>query len=46
MAVDDELEEVAADVWALIRGELEAQHRLGAHPRPVPECASCRSRIA
>lgn len=40
----DQLDEVAANVWALIRGELDAQHRLGGHPTPVPECAHCRWR--
>jgi hypothetical protein len=40
---EDQLEEVAANVRVLIREEMEVQHRLGAHPAPVPDCPVCRA---
>ncbi len=40
---EDQLEEVAANVRVLIREEMEVQHRLGAHPVPVPDCPVCRA---
>lgn len=42
---DDELDEVAATVGVLIREEMEVQHRLGGHPVPVGDCASCAHRL-
>ena len=41
----DELDEVAATVGVLIREEMEVQHRLGGHPVPVVDCASCGHRL-
>ena len=41
----DELDEVAAIVGVLIREEMEVQHRLGGHPVPVADCASCAPRL-
>ncbi len=43
---DDDLEEVAANVSALIQEELDVQHRLGDHPAPVEDCPLCRYRVA
>ena len=40
----DLLDEVAANVSILIAEEMEVQHRLGAHPVPVQDCAICLSR--
>ena len=41
--MDDELEDVAANVQVLIVEEMEVQHRLGGHPIPVRECPLCRA---
>ena len=43
---DDDLEEVAANVKALIQEELDVQHRLGGHPSPAEDCPLCRYRMA
>jgi hypothetical protein len=40
----DLLDEVAATVAILIAEEMQVQHRLGAHPVPVPDCWICISR--
>ena len=40
---EQELREVEATVTLLISEELVAQHELGAHAVPVPECATCRA---
>jgi hypothetical protein len=40
---DDDLREVEANVSVLIAEELVAQHELGGHPAPVPECPICRA---
>jgi hypothetical protein len=40
---EQELREVEATVAVLITEELGAQHELGAHAVPVPECATCRA---
>jgi hypothetical protein len=40
---EDQLREVEANVAVLITEELVAQHELGAHAVPVPECAICRA---
>ena len=41
--MDDELDEIAANVTVLIAEEMEVQHRLGTHPAPAVDCALCRS---
>lgn len=40
---EQELREVEATVTVLISEELVAQHELGAHAVPVPECPRCRA---
>lgn len=40
---DDLLREVEANVAVLVTEELLAQHELGAHPDPVPDCPICRA---
>ena len=39
----DELEEVAENVRILIREELETQHRMEGHSKPIEECPVCRA---
>lgn len=41
--VDHDLEEVEENVRILLREELDTQHWLDGHPRPVPDCPVCRS---
>ena len=41
--IEDQIEEVAANVSVLIREEMEVQHRLAGHPAPVPDCPVCRA---
>lgn len=40
---EEQLREVEANVAVLITEELVAQHELGAHAVPVPECTICRA---
>ncbi len=40
---EQELRNVEATVTVLITEELVAQHELGAHAVPVPECATCQA---
>ena len=40
---EHELRDVEATVAILITEELLAQHELGAHDVPVPECLTCRA---
>jgi hypothetical protein len=39
--MEDDLDEVTANVTILIRAELEVQHRLGDHAVPVSGCPVC-----
>ena len=44
--MEDDLDEVTANVAILIRAELEVQHRLGDHASPVPACPVCEAHQA
>ena len=41
--IEDQIEEVAANVSVLIREEMEVQHRLGQHGSPAGECPLCQA---